>query len=194
MQCLGNAAEMCGGPARNSVYTVASTLTWHLAPAGHTTCDYGVLATQSECAAAVAALASVANRTPARGMVIGSGGTCNDNSWGTIPLGCLAMTGLDWTPHYITDGPNCNNGNYQHVCSPRILVTKATTRHVRVHLEGTIFLHMREVQVYDMSGVNRALNKLATQSSTYSGEEASKAVNGNLNDWSHTQNVAGNVP
>ena len=52
-KCSGNAAEMCGGPSRNSVYTVASTLTWHLAPAGHTTCDYGVLATQSECAAAV---------------------------------------------------------------------------------------------------------------------------------------------
>ena len=30
MQCLGNAAEMCGGGSRNSVYTVASNLTWHL--------------------------------------------------------------------------------------------------------------------------------------------------------------------
>ena len=39
MQCLGNAAEMCGGPNRNSVYTVASTLTWHLAPAGQATYD-----------------------------------------------------------------------------------------------------------------------------------------------------------
>ena len=30
MQCLGNAAELCGGGSRNSVYTVASNLTWHL--------------------------------------------------------------------------------------------------------------------------------------------------------------------
>jgi hypothetical protein len=67
---------------------------------------------------------------------------------------------------------------------------------VRVQLEGRNYLHMREVQVYDTSGVNRALNKSASQSSTYtsSGDEASKAVNGNLNDWSHTNNDAGNVP
>ena len=160
-------------------------------------------------------LASVANRTPARGMVIGSGGTCNDNSWGTIPLGCSAQTGGDWTAHYIMDGPNCNNGNYQLVCSavrptgtptskptakPTVIPTASPSKNaalvhkVRVQLEGTIFLHMREVQVYDMNGVNHALNKLATQSSTESGEEASKAVNGNLNDWSHTHYSTGNVP
>jgi hypothetical protein len=61
-----------------------------------------------------------------------------------------------------------------------------------VQLEGTNYLNMREVQVFDTSGVNRALNKLATQSSTTTpGDEASKAVNGNLNDNSHTNNDAG---
>ena len=46
-----------------------------------------------------------------------------------------------------------------------------------------------EVKVFDTSGVNHALNKLATQSSTYIGhswgsDPASKAVNGNLGDFS----------
>ena len=67
---------------------------------------------------------------------------------------------------------------------------------VRVQLEGTIFLHMSEVQVYDTSGVNRALNNPATQSSTYTGhnwgpDPASKAVNGVLNDFSCTNDDAG---
>ena len=38
---------------------------------------------------------------------------------------------------------------------------------VRVQLMGTNYLHMREVQVLDTSGVNHALNKLATQSSLW---------------------------
>ena len=67
---------------------------------------------------------------------------------------------------------------------------------VRVQLEGTNALHMSEVQVYDTSGVNRALNKPATQSSTATGhswgpDPASKAVNGALNDFSHTNEDAG---
>ena len=62
---------------------------------------------------------------------------------------------------------------------------------VRVQLDGTNFLHMREVLVFDTMGVNRALNKPATQSSTWFGADASNAVNGNLNDISHTNNDAG---
>ena len=38
---------------------------------------------------------------------------------------------------------------------------------VRVQLIGRNYLHMREVQVFDTSGVNRALNKSATQSSPF---------------------------
>ena len=64
-----------------------------------------------------------------------------------------------------------------------------------MQLEGTNFLHLREVQVFDQNGVNRALNKLATQSSTAPGDEASKAVNGIItfdgHDWSHTNYDAG---
>ena len=98
MQCLGNAAEMCGGPYRNSVYTVASILTFTL------------------------------------------------------------------------------------------------VHNVRVQLEGYGFMNLREVEVYDMSNVNRALSKPATQSSTYlwsnvTPKPAVLAVNGiidNTFDMSHT--------
>ena len=50
--------------------------------------------------------------------------------------------------------------------------------------------------MFGTSGVNRALNKPATQSSTYiehswGSDPASNAVNGNLNDFSHTNNDAG---
>ena len=72
----------------------------------------------------------------------------------------------------------------------------ALVHKVRVQLEGRNHLHMREVQVFDTRGVNRALNKPATQSSDYDGHTwgpdlASKAVNGDLNDFSHTFNDAG---
>jgi hypothetical protein len=72
----------------------------------------------------------------------------------------------------------------------------ALVHKVRVQLDGTNHLHLREVQVFDTSGVNRALNKPATQSSTYDGhhwgpDPASKAVNGNLNDFSSTKNDVG---
>ena len=60
-----------------------------------------------------------------------------------------------------------------------------------MQLEGRNILNMREVQVFDTSGFNHALNKPASQSSTAAGEEASKAVNGNLGDHSHTNNDAG---
>ena len=67
----------------------------------------------------------------------------------------------------------------------------ALVHKVRVQLEGRNILNMREVQVFDTSGFNHALNKPASQSSTAAGEEASKAVNGNLGDHSHTNNDAG---
>ncbi len=61
-------------------------------------------------------------------------------------------------------------------------------RKVRVQLEGTGFLHMSEVQVFDQNGLNLALNKPATQSSTNSYptgvlRPASNAVNGELTDF-----------
>jgi hypothetical protein len=67
---------------------------------------------------------------------------------------------------------------------------------VRVQLLGTNYLQLREVEVFDTSGVNRALNKPASQSSTDNLVlwSASNAVNGDLTDLSHTNLEAGNVP
>ena len=69
---------------------------------------------------------------------------------------------------------------------------------VKIQLEGTNYLHMREVQVFDYTGVNVAQNKPATQSSTqvstvsdWSGGEAGKAVDGNLTTISHTNSQQG---
>jgi subtilisin-like proprotein convertase family protein len=97
-----------------------------------------------------------------------------------------------------TTGPPTNLPTFKPTAFPAASVI---VHKVRVQLEGTnaVALNMREVEVLDTSGVNRALNKYATQSSTYlwnniTPKPASLAVNGNLNDLSHTQNEAGNVP
>ena len=74
--------------------------------------------------------------------------------------------------------------------SPPPTPNPALVHKVRVQLDGRNYLHCREVKVFDTSGVNHALNKLATQSSTY-WDPASKAANGYHNDWSHTNNDAG---
>ena len=59
-------------------------------------------------------------------------------------------------------------------------------RKVRVQLEGSNYVHMREIQVFDKNGVNVALNMAATQSGTTvwgDGGPASKAVNGDVTDF-----------
>ena len=53
---------------------------------------------------------------------------------------------------------------------------------IRVQLTTTNILHMREVEVYNMDGVNVALNKAASQSSDMgSSWPASKGVDGAIN-------------
>jgi hypothetical protein len=164
---------------------------WHLAPAGQTSCDYGSPATQNQCETAVAAVASMDGRIPGRGILIGSGGSCNDGAWGSIPLGCSAQIGGDWAAHYKTSGANCNPGRYSLVCSGAKSVLDlvgilGNIRKVRVQLEGTNYLHMREIQVFDKNGLNVALNKVANQSgTTFWGVAgpASDAVNGDVTDF-----------
>ena len=91
---------------------------WHLAPIGAAACDSGAGATQNECENAVAQLAARVGTTPGRSLQIGSGGTCNDAGWGSVPLGCTAMTAApgDWAAHYKSSGADCGSG-YQRVCS-----------------------------------------------------------------------------
>mmetsp|Transcript_10070 Transcript_10070/g.16828 ORF Transcript_10070/g.16828 Transcript_10070/m.16828 type:complete len:936 (-) Transcript_10070:368-3175(-) len=91
---------------------------WHLAPAGYISCDYGTPATLSQCEAAVDLLTAANAQTKARPLSVGSGGSCNDGAWGSVPLTCSAQTGGDWGAHYKTSGTNCINQNgYKLVCS-----------------------------------------------------------------------------
>ena len=77
-------------------------------------------------------------------------------------------------------------------CPATELLTLA--RKVRVQLEGQNYLHLREVEVWDQNGTNVALNKTASQSSTWVDNgltyPASNAVDGVVNitftDMSHT--------
>jgi hypothetical protein len=60
---------------------------------------------------------------------------------------------------------------------------------VRVQLEGRDYLHLREVEVFDLNGVNRALNKPTSQSSDMLFDvhgPSSQAVDGILDTFSHT--------
>ena len=84
---------------------------WHLAPPGAHTCDTGTVASQAQCEAAVKQLAASAGRVPRRPLQIGSGGTCSDDSWGRVPIGCSAQSGPDgdWTAHYKTSGAGCSH-------------------------------------------------------------------------------------
>ncbi len=96
------------------------------------------------------------------------------------------------------DANGCNmlcTGNAAEICGgpehSSVYDIKVTLVHkVRVMLEGHNHLQMREVQVFDMDNVNRALNKIAAQSSTAidcgAHYLASNAVNGNLTDISQT--------
>jgi hypothetical protein len=105
-----------------------------------------------------------------------------------------AVLALYWS---VPDGPG--NGTTYELLDPMYVATRleywtfddTLVWRVRVQVNGINFLHMREVQVFDMNGVNRALNKPANQSSTYTlhdwgSDPASKAVNGNLTDFSCT--------
>ncbi len=74
--------------------------------------------------------------------------------------------------------------------SLQLVETELLARKIRVQLEGQNYLHMREVEVWDQNGINVALYKVATQSST-AVESASKAVNGILTDMSHTSFESG---
>merc|ERR1712096_264348 len=90
---------------------------WHLAPEGATACDSGDVADLAQCSSAVEGVAAAAGRTPGRSLVSGSGGSCNDGSWGNVPIGCSAQTNGDWAAHFKSSGnSDCSTG-YRLVCS-----------------------------------------------------------------------------
>ena len=90
---------------------------FHLAPAGTSKCDHGKSVKQSECGDAVRTLAKIAGKVPARNLLVGRGGRCRDGGWGSVPLGCSAQSGNDWTAHFKSTGSNCPATAYQLVCS-----------------------------------------------------------------------------
>jgi hypothetical protein len=65
------------------------------------------------------------------------------------------------------------------------------TRKVRVYLDRKEHLHMREVQVFDYSGVNRAQGTASQSSTRYGTQHASYAVDGNVDTFSETGDNAG---
>ena len=87
----------------------------HLAPPGSHTCDYGRTVLKHECQAASAQFYP----NPGRSLQVGSGGSCLDNSWGRVPLGCSVQSLGDGTAHFKTSGdtgPGCIHQMYQLVC------------------------------------------------------------------------------
>ena len=87
----------------------------HLAPPGSSTCDYGKTVSKEKCQAAGISV----RPNPGRNLQVGSGGTCLDESWGQVPLGCSVLTGGDGAAHYKTNGDTgegCIHKGYQLVC------------------------------------------------------------------------------
>ena len=94
----------------------------HLAPGGASYCDYGSSVEQSDCDAAVQSLATRFGKSIGGSLAVGSGGSCLDGGWGSVPLGCSAQSlnrGLRAV--YKTGGGDqskgCANEMYQLVCS-----------------------------------------------------------------------------
>ncbi len=95
----------------------------------------------------------------------------------------------------VKDGPSANKDDFGQFINPRYLDDvfnfhfrlPVLTQKVLVRLGRRDHLHMREVQVFDYSGVNRAQGKTATQSSTRSvdgqGKFANFAVDGRIDAW-----------
>ena len=110
---------------------------WYLAPAGSSTCEYGRVATASECEAASTKLRAWHRQTePFRGTQVGSGGGCTDDELGGAPIGCSLKTvgtpdnpaAGDWAtffrwphaPQSLHDVPCAQRAHFQLVCSSMV--------------------------------------------------------------------------
>jgi hypothetical protein len=120
--------------------------------------------------------------------------------WYRSPCITLKQCIDDRPPRFQMDYPQTGScqANLGKLNTAYVSRTPAVSRvvKVKIQLEGTNYLHMREVQVFDYNNVNVALNKPATQSSTRTGTwpfslEASSAVDGNLTTISYTNNEQG---
>ena len=82
--------------------------TWHVAPLGALQCDAGSIASSSNCQTASAFVRNLAGHTTTTSVLYGSGGSCGDDAWGMVPLGCSVQTSIAWTPHFKSGGVNCD--------------------------------------------------------------------------------------
>jgi len=97
---------------------------YYLASPGATSCVNGGTLAANACNSAVQMLAAENGATPARQLQSGSGGSCQDGSWGQVPTGCSTQSGAtattsgDWAAHFKT-GPSsgCVSEGYQLVCT-----------------------------------------------------------------------------
>jgi len=109
-------------------------------------------------------------------------------------MGCSFDTANVWSSTE-TEPMTCP-ATYQETCNDftnafELLYNAAPVyiRKVRIELTSSDFLHLREIEVFDMSGVNIAEGKPATQSSTQNSNEANeagRAVDGDFSTSSWT--------
>jgi len=106
--------------------------TFYLSAPGAPECFVGESVSEEQCNGAVRNLAPSRRRgNGARGLQVGSGGSCLDGGWGQVPKGCSAQSGSggDWAPHFKTGSPtgkvlgsifqsiDCVHELYQLVCT-----------------------------------------------------------------------------
>ena len=95
---------------------------WHLAPGGAHVCDFGAPASQAQCEALVVQIAaSEGLQVSTAGLQVESWrGSCLDDGWGQVPVGCSMQTGNNGcTPHFKTSGDTgvgCIAQMYRLVC------------------------------------------------------------------------------
>lgn len=85
------------------------------------------------------------------------------------------------------------DGSIESLACPGFIMSETILTHkVKVQLVDKNYLMLAELQVFDSNGVNRALNKPATQSSTmFPGKPASNAVDGDSSTFTHTNSDQG---
>ena len=94
---------------------LAFSVEFFLALPGAHACNNGIPVPKSDCENAGKLLAP----NPGRTLQVGSGGTCLDGGWGSVPKGCSVQTGGDRAAHFKTHGDTghgCIDSGYQLVC------------------------------------------------------------------------------
>ncbi len=193
LPCVGNEVETCGGPYRNSVYITSQSVVSYLgcfsdggdiSEGGHRELPYfageyslnGQRSCIHLCLIAGYQFAGAQNSNQCWcGNSYGQYGVdlngCNMPCVGNMVETC--------------GGPYRNS---VYITSQSGTIDATLVWRVRVQLDGRNYLQLGEVEVFDQNGHNRALNKLATQSSDmwfHGHGPLARAVDGRLDTISH---------